>query len=206
MIEQALWRFLESDKRKQAVIIGTIVTGLVAVWPAADEYMAAGKRVRDAKSALEESQQEVNKLPKYAQVFEMRQAELAKLESQVVGEEEAQALLTRLRGLVRTTKCKMRTTKLGTALVRDWQEEDSPVNNSVRRPGGDTPFRLATRQISISITGTNPNISTFLEKMHEIDKLVHTKTISLKRAGERSREQSLDLEILVFDLMLKAET
>ena len=81
----------------------------------------------------------------------------------------------------------------------------SEVNNSIRKPSGDTPFRLATRQMSISITGSNPNISTFLEKLHEVDHLMHTKMISLRRSDSRPSETSLDMEILVFDLFLKAK-
>ncbi len=207
MIEQVLWRFLESGKRKQAVIIGTILTGLVAVWPAADEYMAAGERVREAQSKLEESRQEVDKLPQYTQVFEKRQTELEKLEQQVVDERTAQNLQGQLRQLVRDAKCGMRTVRLGNATQRDWSENDSPINwGAVKNRGSDTPFRLATRHMSISITGAMPNISTFLQKLHEIDRLVHTKKISLKRVENEQDILSLDMDILLFDLFNKSET
>ena len=91
MIEPALRRFLEHPRRKQAVIILTILTALVVVWPSVDEYTAATQRTEAAQVQIEESRKQVAKLSQYAKLHETKQQEVAALETQLVTEEAAQA-------------------------------------------------------------------------------------------------------------------
>jgi hypothetical protein len=201
MVEQILWRFLEYRKRKQAVIIATMVTGLVAVWPAADEYIAARSRYSDARSELEETERQIENLPKFTQLLEKRKLELANLEKQTFSQDAAQTLRSELQQMIRETDCQMRNVRLGDPISRDWTTNDDPVTlvNMADR-GTSTPFQLVTRQMSLQITGTMPNLSRFLERLSKLNGLVHTKSISLRRTSQQSTNTSLDMEILLFDL------
>ena len=76
MIEPLLRRLLEHRRRKLIVIIITILTGLLVVLPAADEYNAAKERMDTASSELEKTQSEVESLPRFEKKFEAKQAEL----------------------------------------------------------------------------------------------------------------------------------
>ena len=205
MVEQSLRRFLESPKRKQAVIIGTIVTGLVAVWPAADEYMAARERIRSAESELAESQDQVDKLPQFTQMYEKRLGELENLEKRSVTKKKAQRMRNELTTLVRAEGCRLRRIVLGGDLHRDWTKNDSPVNHTaIIDRGGDTPFKLITQQMTISLEGSMPNVKKFLGKLSEMDRLIHTKQISLLRGSSGMTE--LDIDILMFELAEKSST
>jgi hypothetical protein len=205
MIEQLLWRFLEYRKRKQAVIIVTILTGLVAVWPAADEYIAARSRYSDARSDLEETERQLNNLPKFTQLFEKRRSELEKLEKQSLDPDAAQALRGTLLQLIRETGCTMRYVRLSDPVRRDWLENDDPLGiKSLTERGGETPFQLVTRQMSVSISGPMANLNKFLERLNGIERLIHTNSISLQRSGQRTTTTALDMEILLFELARKS--
>ena len=205
MIEQILWQFLEYRKRKQAVIIGTIITGLVVVWPAADEYMAARERIRNAESELAESQDQVDKLPQFIQMYEKRMNELKKLEKRSVTKKAAQRMRDDVTRLVRAQGCRLSRIVLGGDLHRDWTANDSPVNHTeIVDRGGDTPFRLVTQQMSISLSGSMTNVKNFLAKLHEMERFIHTKQISLVRGSSGKAE--LDIDIMMFELAQKPST
>ena len=91
--------------------------------------------------------------------------------------------------------------RLGDPVSRDWTTNDDPVTlvNMADR-GTSTPFQLVTRQMSLQINGTMPNLSRFLERLSKLNGLVHTKSISLRRTSQQSTNTSLDMEILLFDL------
>lgn len=205
MIEQALWQFLEYGKRKQAVIIVTIITGLVAVWPAADEYMAARERIRSAQSELEESRQQVDKLPQFTQMFEKRNAELKDLEERTVTRKAAQLMRDEVTSIARREGCRMERLVLGGELRRDWTENDAPVNHTaIVDRGGDTPYQLVTRQMTVSMEGSMKNVKQFLSELHDLKRMIHTKSISLSRNSLGKMDVNIDL--LMFDLVKKTKT
>ena len=101
----------------------------------------------------------------------------------------------------------MRRIRLGDATRRDWMENDSPVTGTdLANPGRETPFQLVSRQLTLSITGQMPKLHAFLSEMHKIDKTMHTRTISLERAGRTEGVATLDLDMVLFDFEKKAES
>ena len=92
MIEPALRRFLAYEKRKEAVIIGTILAGLVIVWPAADVYIAARQRTHDVQIQREEAEVEIAKLPQFTRMQELKAKELEVLTAQLVEGDAARRL------------------------------------------------------------------------------------------------------------------
>ena len=207
MIESALQQLLTHRHRQKAVIIVTLLTGLVVVWPAVDGYIEARKNKLDARAQLERTNAEIGKLALHTKLYERKMAEVEALTRRTVQESSAQQLRNNIVQLVRDAGCTMRRARLGNATRRDWMENDDPVTGAdPTDPGNETPFQLVSRQLSISITGKMTKIHGFLAEMYKIDKTIHTRSITLQRAGRTKGTAMLDLDLLLFDLEEKTET
>ena len=209
MIEPALRRFLAYEKRKEAVIIGTILAGLVVVWPATDEYIAARQRTHDVEVQRQEAEVEIAKLPQFMRMHERKTKELEVLTSQMVGGDAAQELQSDIMELGRQTKCTVLRAQPSEPASRVWNENDHPISgNRLRNTGGETPFQLETRQLSLSITGPMTGLYEFLEGLHEVDKVIYARAMGIKGAGgEKGYETgTLDLNLLLFDLTKRVES
>lgn len=205
MIEPELRRFLAYEKRKEAVIIGTILSGLVMVWPAADEYIAARQRTRDVRVQREEAEVEIAKLPQYTRMQEQKTKELEVLAKQLVEGDDARKLQSDLMELGRQTGCTVLRAQLSDPSSRVWSENDRPVPGTrLRDPGPETPFQLDTRQLSLSIAGPMDGLYAFLEGLHGVDKVVHARAMAIKggNAGDEGNYDTgtLDMNLLLFDL------
>ena len=98
----------------------------------------------------------------------------------------------------------MRQIRLGVAMRRDWMSEDDAVRGvSLANRGEKTPYQLETRQVSLSITGSMPNLHHFLARLDKIDKFIHTKSVSLQRSDTGENSAALKMDILLFDLVQK---
>jgi len=204
MIESILRRFVTSKQRNRAVIIVTVLTALVVVWPAADEYSAARGRTREALARLEETQGRISQLSLHQQVQQKKQYELESLERRTLSERAALELQGTLTELGRETGCTVRKARLSEVTRRDWREGDDPLAASrTAAAGEDTPFQLESRTLTLSVTGPMIGLYRFLEGLHRVDKVMHSKTATIKRAGEESGTGSLDVELLLFDLPRK---
>lgn len=207
MIESALQQFIAYPHRQKAVIILTLLTGLVVVWPAVDGYIEARTRKKEASTKLAKTNEEIAKLPRHAQQYKIKQEELAALMRRTVQEDSAQQLRNELVQLVRKAGCTMRRIRLGDASRRDWMENDSPVKGAdLVDPGDKTSFQLVSRQLSMSIDGQMRKLHELLASMHKIDKTMHTRSIMLQRAGRSKGDATLDLEMVLFDLEKKADS
>lgn len=204
MIETTLRRFVASERRNQVVIIVTILTGLVVVWPAADEYTAARGRRREALARLEETQEKISKLALHQQLHEKKLRELESLERRAVSEQAAQELQSTLTKLARETGCTVRKARLSEPARREWKENDHPLESGRAAPAGSaTPYQLESRQLTLSLTGPMVGLYQFLEGLHQVDKVIHSKMASMKRAADDGGVASLDIELLLFDLPRK---
>lgn len=205
MIESVLQQVLTYPHRQKAVIIVTLLTGLVVVWPAVDGYIEARTLKGEASAKLEETNVEIAKLPRHAELFKKKQQELEALTRRTVKEDAAQRLRNDLVQLVRKAGCTMRRIRLGDASRRDWMENDSPITGAnAANPGKETPFQLVSRRLSLSITGQMPKLHEFLAEMHKVDKTMHTRAISLKREGRSKGNATLDLDMVLFDFEKKS--
>ena len=204
MIEPLAMRFVEYKKRKQVVIILTILSALVVVWPAVDEYTAASQRQDAAQVELDKAQEAVKKLDQYVDLHARKQQELASLEQQMMSEKAAQSLKGQLTDLGQQTGCMIRRARLDPPARRDWKEKDHPIKGTRRvENGGATPFKLETRRLALSVTGPMPSLYNLLEQLHRIEKVVHSQAVEIKRSSEDGNAASLTMEFLLFDLPLK---
>ena len=207
MIEPLLRRLVQHERRKSIVIVVTILTGLLVVLPAADEYNAARGRVNAAKGQLLEIQSQANDLPHFQKLFQVKAADLKKLESQAVSESVAERLQNELVEMVRQSGCTMRLIRPGDPLRRDWTTKDHAVRSlNVTDRGENTPYQLETRQISLSVTGSMPNVLEFLAHIHRLEQFIHSRQISLKRADEGGNTAILDMDLVLFNLIKKPVT
>ena len=205
MIEPLLRRFLAYEKRKQAVIIGTILSGLVIVWPATDEYIAARQRTYDARLQLVEAEDAIAKLPQLTQIYQRKAEELKTLASRLVGGDAARKLQDDLTELGRQTGCTVLRAQLADPATRVWNHNDHPVSGSrLSNTGGETPFQLETRQLALSVTGPMNGLYEFLEGLHHVDKVIHARAIAIKGGnsvpGSDENAGTLDMNLLLFDL------
>lgn len=205
MIEPLLRRFLAYEKQKQVVIIGTILTGLVVAWPATDEYIAARNRTHEARKKLEEAGLAIAKLPQFTRLHQLKTKELEVLSQRLVGDQAARKLQSDLTELGRQTGCTVLRVQLGDPSTRVWNENDHPVSGTkLKNTGGETPFQLETRQITLSVTGPMDGLYAFLEGLHRIERVIHPRSMSMKggnsMVGNDDQVGLLDLTLSMFDL------
>jgi hypothetical protein len=204
MIETLLRRFVEHKRRKTVVIILTVLTGLLVVLPATDEYNAAQERISTAQADLTSANDEVADLEHYKRLFEEKEKELERLEAQAVSDADAQDLRSQLVETIPLTGCTMRQIRLGDAVRRDWTAKDHPVRGTNLSERGDpTPYQLETRQIALSISGSMANLHDFLSRIHDRNEFIHTKTVALKRSEASENLANLDMDVLLFNLVKK---
>lgn len=207
MIDPLLRRFLSYKKRKEAVIIGTILAGLVVVWPATEEYIAARKRTHEAELKLEEAEHAIAKLPRFKQMHERKMQELDVVSGRMVSGDTARELQGELMELGRATGCTVLRAQLADPIARKWNMNDHPVfGEKIKNKGAETPFQLETRQLALSITGPMSNLYRFLEGVNKIDKVMHAGSMSIKGGsesfGSNDVEESgtLDMTLMLFNL------
>lgn len=206
MAESLFRRFLEYEHRTPVIITLTIVVGLVAVWPAVDDYIAAGGRRDAALLQLEEAEREIAKQERFQQLRDNKVSELEALEQQAVDERAAQELRNEIIQLLRDTGCTMRSVAVDQEPKRvDWKTNDRPLSGSKRNErGDDTPFELETRSLKLLIAGSMGSIHKFLAGMHKIDRMIHGTAISLKKDnGEQGA--TLYMDCVLFNLARKAD-
>ena len=204
MIEPILRRLIEHKRRKTIILVVAILTGLLVVLPAADEYNAARARLSAARLDVEEMQSAFDDLPRFEQLFKSKTQELQQLENRAVSEANAQGLRGNLVEMVRQTGCTMRQIRFGEPIRRDWTTADDPVRGgSAAERGEKTPYQLEARQISLSVTGSMANLHEFMAQIHRLDQFIHTKSVALKRAEDGGNAAIMDMDVLLFDLVKK---
>ncbi len=207
MIDPLLRQFLAYKKRKEAVIIGTILAGLAVVWPATEDYIAARKETHDAELKLDEAEHTIAKLPQFMQMHQRKMQELDAVAKRMVDDEAARDLQGDLMELGRATGCTVLRANLADPTVRKWSQNDHPVfGDNIRNKGVETPFELETRQLALSITGPMSNLYKFLEGINRIDRVMHAGAMSIKGGnesfGSSDEEESgtLDMTLMLFNL------
>lgn len=208
MIDPLLRRFLTYEKRKEVVIIGTILAGLALVWPATDKYIAARQQTHDARLEVEEAEHGIAKLPQFTRMHERKTKELDALTVKLVGGKAARQLRDDLTKLGRNTGCRVLRAHLADPTSRVWNLNDHPVGGEkLKNTGGETPYQLETRQLSLQVTGPMNGLYRFLEGLHQVDEVIHARAMSIKGGkssdGDRTDVGMLDINLSLFDLTKK---
>ncbi len=204
MVEQLLQQFLVHPSRRWIVITLTFAIGLVAVWPAADDYLAlTGDRAR-LKSEIAQAEETVSRLKAFQEKVSARVSELKQREAEAVTESIALELRGQIVSLARKHSCQVRRINLSDKKTRRWREKDNPLDKTARAGSGkETKFELQTQQFKLTVIGALPAIADFLAELQGDEKLVHTSVFSLRPSSQNRKTAELELELTMFDLNKK---
>ena len=206
MIDPILRRLIEHKRRRTIVIILTILTGLLVVLPAVDEYNAAKERIDAATGELLEARAQGASVNHFDKIRREKEASLRTLEAKAVSADNEQEFRNELDRIVTFTGCAMRRIQMGQAANSPWKTNDHPLNaGNTGGRGTDTPYQLERRRISLVITGSIGNLHDFLEEVHKLENLVHTKSVSLEGNARSENTATLEMELISFNLVKKAD-
>ena len=202
MVEPLLRRVLAHPKRVWIVIFLTLGIGLVFTWPAVDSYSAAKDRRAKLESELQEGEALVAKVDLYQRQAEKKQAQLQELEAKTLSPAEIEKLRSQLVVMVKESHCMVRRVRLGDSSLRQWYDEDSPLELRVRQESErKSAFRLKTQPLNLAITGNLNDVSDFLARLSQQDRLIHTGGFQLRKSTEDKNLMDLEIDLLFFDLV-----
>ena len=202
MVETLLRRVLAHPKRVWIVIFVTLGIGLLFTWPAVDSYSAAKDHRAKLESELKEGEELAGKADLYQKLAEKKHAQLRELETKALSPAEIEGLRNQLVVMVKDSHCKLRRVRLGDASLRQWYDEDDPLESRMR-PETDkkSPFRLKTQPLNLAVTGSLNDVSDFLAKLSQQERLIHTGGFQLRRSTEDKNLVELEIDLLLFDLV-----
>ena len=96
----------------------------------------------------------------------------------------------------------VRRVRLGDSSLRQWYDEDSPLELRVRQESErKSAFRLKTQPLNLAITGNLNDVSDFLARLSQQDRLIHTGGFQLRKSTEDKNLMDLEIDLLFFDLV-----
>lgn len=202
MNETPIERVCNSPHRWLIVTGVTFLIALLTILPQADVLLAARTERADLEEHKDNAAKTAGTLPQYeSQVLE-QEAKLATLTKQEVDEEHITEFRRWLVEAARQAGCQVRRVNLANPTRRRWATKDSPLAEAKKRlPAKDaSPFDLETRSVSLSITGTTPEIQALLRTLDGDPRIKHTNGITLRPSGRNRKQLQLDLDLWYFAL------
>jgi len=198
-------RLMTHPKRKWIVTTGTLMTGLIFLLPAVDSFNAERSRCAELQAELAETGKEVGRLTDWRQLLARKTAELDSLERRAFTLDGAEQFRVELVDVVRRTGCTMRRIHLDQPRFRDWLEtEDNPLEDRPPKGAdGETPFSLMTHQLALTVEGPLSSVQRLLSEIQSEDRMLHAASVSLRQSDGSAGRVTLDLELLLFDLLRK---
>jgi hypothetical protein len=130
-----------------------------------------------------------------------RLAELKVCETRTVDDESMAALRGKLVDLAKETRCGVRRINVGAAVTRPWKPGDDPIGSpGVRQGDAGSPFQLEWRPVSVSLSGSSADLRNMLERINELQMLMHAKSFEMYPSGPNRQSLTLDLELWYFTL------
>jgi hypothetical protein len=203
MIEQTLRTFCESRRRGLIVIGGTFAIALVLILPLVDLYLAERSAKAELLTELASAGEVVETIGKTEARLAANTAELKTYEARTVDEQTLPAMRTKLVELARDTGCSLRRINVGNPSMRPWHEGDDPTttNDTKTKPTEQTTgFNLEWRPVTVSVTGSNANLCSLLERMEADHMLMHTRNFEMHPDNEGRKNLNLDMELWFFNL------
>ncbi len=202
MVESLLRSVLTHPKRVWIVISLTLGIGLLFSWPAVDSYSAAKEHRAKLESELQEGEALVGKVDLYQKQAEKKKAQLKLLEAKTLSPAQIEKLRSQLVVMVKESHCMVRRVRLGDSSLRQWYDEDSPLESRMRLDSEKkSEFRLRTQLLNLAITGNLTDVSEFLTKLSQQDRLIHTGGFQLRKSAEDKNLMDLEIDLLFFDLV-----
>ncbi len=202
MNENPLERICNGPHRWLIVTGVTFLIALLTILPQADVLLAARAERADLEEHRESATETVAVLPQYEALVQEKENELATLTQREVDEEHITEFRRWLVEAARQAGCQVRRVDLATPQHRRWALKDSPLAEAPKKlaPQDASPFDLETRSVTLSVTGTTPEIHALLRTLDADRRVKHTNSISLRPTGRSRTQIQLDLNLWYFAL------
>lgn len=201
MIENLAEKLAENPRRWLIVTGVTFALALASVLPQVDHLLAERSERAELLEQLAQANETSQRLPLYEQKVAEKASELAELRDREIDDNEIAELRAWLVDAARQSGCRVRRIELSSPNDRPWNDDDHPLNPTDRaKSNAKTPFRLQTRPVAFSVTGSNEEVLALLKTIDEDTRLKHARAFDLKPVGRNSNEIQLDLTFWFFAL------
>lgn len=205
-VETMLRSLMEGGRRKWTVItlIGLVL--LVLGLPAADEYIALRQQEQELAAAYQSEQDQLALREQLSQRAEKIDAALAQFDRRGLTDETENHFRQQLVELTRGSGCQLRRLSLESANNRSWQNDDHPLKaaergrNKKKQAADATGFDLRSQLVSLTASGKPHEIRQLLEAIAHANKLTHTRSLSIRPAGNDREATTMELQMTVFGL------
>ncbi|WP_442481531.1 hypothetical protein [Aeoliella sp. SH292] len=199
-MDDLIVKFCEDRRSWLFVIGGTLSLVLVFLMPEVDDYVAVCNEETEVAEKLASAEQAAAMLP----AFETRHAKQAEVVAQSVArtltaDNEADYRNT-IVTLVRETGCQLRRLNISAASVRDWGQQDNPLEKTYNKKLKPTGFLLERRQVSLSLAGPSASVRRLVEQFEQQDKEVYVEGLELKPDAGDGRRVELNMELWYYTL------
>jgi hypothetical protein len=175
----------------------------VLILPLADLYLAERNEKTELSTELASAEQVVKTVADSDARLATKTAELKTYEARAVDDQSLPALRTKLVELARDTGCSLRRLNVGNESTRPWHEGDDPTAaNDAKAKTSEhaTGFNLVWWPVTVSVTGSNANLCSLLERMEADHMLMHTRNFDMHPDGEGRKNLNLDMELWYYNL------
>ena len=206
MKDSLLDRVITHPKRGWIVTTVTMVSGALFLLPAVESFNAVRSKRDDLKAELTDAQQQVSRLPVWKQHLDDKRETATQLEAKAFDGSRDGKFRSQIVELVRQSGCTMRRIHLGDDRYREWlgTGDDPLEDRPPSRAKGETPYYLETQQLTVSVEGNLTSAQQLLSQVLATDRLMHAASVSIRHADSGFGNVSLDLELLLFNLVLKS--
>ena len=207
MAGTSLDRLFTHPKRNWIVMTATLTAGLIFLLPAVDSLNTERSRCSELRASLDEGREEITGLDTWKQRLGQQIDLLHQFESRAFAAVEVEAFRSELLDRVRSTNCTMRRIRVSDPRFRDWMgTDDDPLADGATESDeyeDESSFLLETRQLLLVAEGPLDNIRHLLAEIQSTERLIHFSSVSIREAEDGPGEVSLELELLLFNLVQK---
>ncbi|MEO1526855.1 MAG: hypothetical protein AAFX06_15570 [Planctomycetota bacterium] len=199
MVSDAIARFLEHPKRTLIVWCGALLLGLLFVPAAWDELTSARKE-------LSQSDEELANIVRTVELAEAYRARMtssgseASMGGQLIDADAAESMRLKVTRLAKQARCGIRRLALSDVLKRPWDLEGDPFRGAGLT--GDSRFVLETRNLTLTVDGTLPQLAALHVALEELGPFVVPSEMRLRNSGVNG-QLSMELDLSLFDLTEK---
>jgi len=190
-----------------AGIIGTFGLSLLAFLPAADEYSAIHAQRLETELLVQRCQQYQSELPRKRETKAELLALLQRENERGVNEEQAHRLRQELVRFSRVSGCQLRRIELGQVRLRNWHEQDHPIQPvSVEKRGKKTGYILELRELRLTLTGEMHEVEQFLKRLESLDVLTNVEQVAIRAVDASGSQVQLELSLDLFGIHHSSES
>ena len=181
-------------------IIVIQVPSLADLWRQMKSQQAENARMLAGLAETEKTQELAKQLSEVQQ-------EMQAIEQTMVGVEQMQSIQSELMELARECGCQLRKAAIQSGSSLTWEaerEEQAVPEPDLPAVGTESPYRLTTEQLGLTLTGTLTQTLEFLDRIRQKPWLLRVAQINLSRDGESRGQMIVDAN-LAFHKLVRQE-